>query len=201
MAPHTPTRSKEMPARPGNFRHIRDWRLGAGVLFALVCFLVPMTALAVASTGRPAGPAIPQESLDRILHARSAPSGPASSRPVARVAVPRTPAGSQFAWLLSQINGGSATLTRSEVQEHVATGFLMMLPANKIVQLLKEATVTDGPVSLTRFAGYSSSPTAIALVETRRHRNLAIAIRVDGTSQHRITGLNVDDLLRAERSR
>jgi hypothetical protein len=189
-----------MPARPRNFRRIRDWRLGAGVLFALVCFLVPMTALAVASTGRPAGPAIPQESLDRILHGRSSPSEAASSKPVTRVAIPRTRAGSQFAWLLSQINGGSATLTRSEVQEHVATGFLMMLPANRIVQLLKEATVTYGPISLTSFAGYSSSPSAIALVETRRHRRLAIVIRVDGTRQHRITGLNVDDRLPTERS-
>ena len=189
-----------MPAQPRNIRRIRDWRLGAGVIFALVCFLVPMTALAVASTGRPAGPAIPQESLDRILHARSTAPDAASSKPAERVAIPRTSAGSQFAWLLSQINGGSATLTRSEVREHVATGFLMMLPANKIVQLLKEATVTDGPISLRSFAGYSSSPSAIALVETRRHRKLAIAIRVDGTPQHRITGLSIDDLLRTERS-
>ena len=189
-----------MPARPRTFRRIRDWRLGAGVIFALVCFLVPMTALAVASTGRPAGPAIPQKALDRILHGLSSPSEAARSKPVARVAIPRTPAGSQFAWLLSQINGGSATLARFEVQEHVATGFLMMLPANTIVRLLKEATVTYGPIALTSFAGYSSSPSAIALVETRRHRRLAIVIRVDDTPQHRITGLSVDDRLRTERS-
>ena len=170
-----------MPAQPGNIRRIRDWRLGAGVLFALVCFLVPMTALAVASTGRPAGPAIPQESLDRILHARSTAPEAASSKPVERVAIPRTSAGSQFAWLLSQINGGSATLTRSEVREHVATGFLMMLPANKIVQLLKEATVTDGPIALTqlrrlllvalgdRAGGDASSPEACDRHPRGRH--------------------------------
>ena len=86
------------------------------------------------------------------------------------------------------------------MQEHVATGFLMMLPANTIVRLLKEATVTYGPIALTSFAGYSSSPSAIALVETRRHRRLAIVIRVDDTPQHRITGLSVDDRLCTERS-
>ena len=70
-----------MPARPRTFRRIRDWRLGAGVIFALVCFLVPMTALAVASTGRPAGPAIPQKALDRILHGLSLrPKPPVPSR-------------------------------------------------------------------------------------------------------------------------
>jgi hypothetical protein len=200
MARQTLTRSKEMPAQSCDHRRSRDWRLGAGILVALVCLLVPMTALAVAGTGRPAGSAIPQKSLDRILHGRSSTHDAAGSDPAARITIPRTPAGAELAWLLSEINGGSATLTRSEVQEHVATGFLAMLPASKIVQLLKGATDTYGPISLTSFAGYSSSPSAIALVETRRHRRLAIDIRVDGSPQHRITGLNIDDRLRTERS-
>ena len=166
--------------------------LRSGIVLGLVCvFLAPMATLAVAGTGDDPGSAIPQETLDRLL-------GPAGGSEAATPAVPQvaiapTPAGGQLAWLLSQVNGGSATLTPREVRGHVSRHFLTVVPAGSVVRLLRHATNVYGPVRLTVYSARSSAGLAMAFVTTKAQRKLVIHVRVDASPRHRITDLDISD--------
>ena len=167
-------------------------RLRSGVLLGLVCvFLAPMATFAFAGTGDDPGSAIPQETLDRLLGSTA---GASIVKPgAAQVAIAPTPAGAQLAWLLSQVNGGSATLTPHEVRGHVSRHFLTELPAGSVVRLLKHATNAYGPVRLTAYSARSSAGLAMAFVTTKAQRRLVIHIRVDAGARHRITDLDISD--------
>lgn len=103
----------------------------------------------------------------------------------------RTPVGEQLDWLVSEVNGDSATLAQSEVEAHLATGFLVALPAAQVVEILKQATSAYAPIRVVGFAGDPSATSAIALIETREHAKLAIYASIDGSAEHRVTGLGV----------
>jgi hypothetical protein len=171
------------------------WPLRAGVLLAVVSILAPMATLTAASVAQSSDSAIPQSAVARILNDRPGATTATTTARAGSVAIPRTAPGAQLAWLLSEVNGGSATLTKTEVQAHVAASFMDDLPAHRIVKLLKQATDTYAPIRLARYAGFPFSPSALALVETRNHRQMSIELRVDTSDHHRITGLNIDDLL------
>ena len=102
-----------------------------------------MATLAVAGTGDDPGSAIPQGTLDRLL----GPAGGSEAAPpaVPQVAIAPTPAGGQLAWLLSQVNGGSATLTPREVRGHVSRHFLHVVPAGSVVRLMGTRRTSTGP--------------------------------------------------------
>jgi ORF 12 gene product N-terminal len=167
-------------------------RLRSGALLGLVCiFLAPMATLAVAGTGDEPGSAIPQKTLDRLLGSTAASSGAKSGS--AQVVIPSTPAGAQLAWLLAEVNGGSATLTAREVRGHVSAHFLSVLPAGSVVRLLKQATNIYGPLRLTGYSGLSSARLAMAFVTTKAQRKLVIHVGVDHGAGHRITDLDISD--------
>lgn len=173
----------------------RTWPLRAGVVLALFFILAPMATLAAASAARPSDSAIPRSAITRILNVRPGATTATTTATAGSVAIPRTAPGDQLAWLLSEVNGGSATLTRAEVQAHVAASFMDGLPAQRIAKLLKQATDRYAPIRLARYAGFPFAPSALALIETRTHRQLSLELRVDTSDHHRITGLNIDDLL------
>ena len=173
--------------RPGRARHL----LRSGVLLALAClFLAPMATFAAGTRDDPDS-AIPQKTLDRLLGSAA---GSATVKPGGRqVAIPPTPAGAQLAWLLSEVNGGSSTLTRREARAHLSAHFLTVIPAGDVVLLLRHATNAYGPVRLTAYSGLSSAGLAMAFVTTKAQRKLVIHIRVDGGAHHRITDLDISD--------
>jgi hypothetical protein len=182
MHPHT-----DDPARP----RARGVRRGVALALAFV-FLAPMATLALASGGDGPRSAIPQTALDRLL-VGTRPAGTASTvKPAAvQVTIPRTPAGAQLAWLLAEVNGGSATLTASEVRAHVSRSFLAALPADRIVELLNRSTTAYGPFRLTAIARRSSVASATASVTARSHRGLVIRVRVDARAD--ITSIDISD--------
>ena len=86
-------------------------------------------------------------------------------------AVPQTPVREQLAWVVSEVNGDSATLAQPEVKAHFAAGFLAAVPAAQVVSLIKQATTDDAPIRIVRFAGHTSATSAIALIETDKSRS------------------------------
>lgn len=86
-------------------------------------------------------------------------------------AVSRTPVREQLAWVVSEVNGDSATLAQPEVKAHFAAGFLAAVPAAQVVSLIKQATTDDAPIRIVRFAGHPSATSAMALIETRQSRS------------------------------
>jgi hypothetical protein len=167
------------------------------LLLGLGCvFLASMATVAIASTGDGPRSAIPQPALDRLLKPRPATAGARIVSP--QVAIPRTPAGEQLAWLLAEVNGGSATLTQAEVRSHVSKHFLAEFPADRIVQLLKRSTTANGPVELTGVVHRASAIWAVAQVTVQAHRKLVIRVRVDAHAQHRIVGLDISDAERVK---
>ena len=106
---------------------------------------------------------------------------------------PQTPVREQLAWVVSEVNGDSATLAQPEVKAHFAAGFLAAAPAAQVVSLIKQATSAYAPIRIIRLAGHPSATSAIALIETREQQKLAIYISVDRSEGHRITGLEVGE--------
>lgn len=51
--------------------------------------------------------------------------------------IPDTPAGNQFLWVLSAMNGGAAGMNELEVQRHFAPEVLETLPANRLIAELR----------------------------------------------------------------
>ena len=187
---HPAASSTDLHSHPRDPVRVRTWRLRAGFLVGLTCVILAITAVrALASTGSDPGSAIPQQTLDRMLAGRGA-----AGKPVAPgVAIPRTPAGAQVAWLLSEVNGGSATLTSSEVRSHVARNVLAVLPADAVVRLLRHATDVYGPLRLTGYSGRSTAGVAIATLTTKAQRRLVIHLRVETGVHARIVDLDIDD--------
>ncbi len=99
------------------------------------------------------------------------------------VTLPDTPMGKQLAWVIGEINGGSATLVPAEVERHVTRRFLVGLPAGELVAVARQATSAYAPVRFTGFAGHPSATSAIALIETRTHQKLAIYASIEARSQ------------------
>src|SRR4051794_19342152 len=105
------------------------------------------------------------------------------SEAAVRVALPDSPVGKQLAWVIREMNGGSAALAAADVKRHVTAQFLVGLPAGRLIALAKEATSAYAPVRFTGFAGHPSATSAIALIETRSHQELAIYASIDGRSR------------------
>jgi hypothetical protein len=174
---------------PGN---VRATTPRSALLAGLACvFLASMAAVAMASSGDGPHSAISQKALDRLLQHQGS-TGSATSAD-AEVPIPLTPAGAQLAWLLSEVNGGSATLTRAEVRSHVSERFRAALPADRIVRLLRRSTTANGPLELTGISHRSSAVSAVATVTMHAHRKLVISVRVDAGAPHRITALDISD--------
>lgn len=104
---------------------------------------------------------------------------------------PKSPVAEQLDWLVSEVNGDSATLAQSEVEAHLANSYLDALPAAQVISFVKQARSAYAPIRLVGFAGHPSAASGIALVETRQQQKLAIYASVDGSPEHRITGLDV----------
>src|SRR4051794_11379205 len=107
-----------------------------------------------------------------------------------RVALPDSPVGKQLAWVIREMNGGSAALAAADVKRHVTAQFLVGLPAGRLIALAKEATSAYAPVRFTGFAGHPSATSAIALIETRSHQELAISASIEPRSQ-RLVALDI----------
>jgi hypothetical protein len=169
------------------------------VAFGLAAaILAAMTTLAIASTTRGPSSAIPARALAQMLHGTTATS-PRGNSPIVptRVAVPQSLVGRQLAWLLAEVNGGSVTLTRSELKTHFGSRFLNTVPPKEIVQFLRRASDVHGPISLTGFAGRPSAVSATALITTQAKRSFRIRLSVEGRSHHLITSLSIDVPMRA----
>lgn len=108
-------------------------------------------------------------------------------------AASQTPVDRQLAWLVSEANGASATLGEREAAAHLSRSIRVALPPLKFVQLLKQATSVYSPIRIVGFAGHPTATSAIALIETRMHQELAIYASVSGTPPYRITGLDVGE--------
>jgi len=98
--------------------------------------------------------------------------------------------GKQLAWVIGEINGGSATLVPAEVERHVTRRFLVGLPAGELVAAARQATSAYAPVRFTGFAGRPSATSAIALIETRDHQKVAIYASLEARSQ-RLAALDI----------
>jgi CubicO group peptidase (beta-lactamase class C family)/pimeloyl-ACP methyl ester carboxylesterase len=112
------------------------------------------------------------------------------STAAAGVTLPDTPMGKQLAWVIGEVNGGSSTLVPADVQRHVTPRFLVGLPAGELVAAAKQATAAYAPVRFTGFAGRPSATSAIALIETRTHEQLAVYASIDARSQ-RLAALDI----------
>jgi CubicO group peptidase (beta-lactamase class C family)/pimeloyl-ACP methyl ester carboxylesterase len=108
----------------------------------------------------------------------------------AAVTLPDTAMGKQLAWVIGEINGGSSTLVRAEVERHVTARFLVGLPATDLIDAARQATSAYAPVRFTGFAGRPSATSAIALIETRTHQKLAVYASIDDRSQ-RLAALDI----------
>jgi hypothetical protein len=95
--------------------------------------------------------------------------------------LPATGLGRQLAWVLDQLGGDAATLTETEVREHVSAEFLtLVMPPQAVIGALQGTLAEQGPQ---RFVGFSYPPRereALAIVENATGHRGAVPIGVGG---------------------
>jgi hypothetical protein len=109
----------------------------------------------------------------------------------APTAPPHTPVRQQLDWVIAQVNGSSAALTGAEVERHLAPSLLVALPATQFAQVARQASSAYAPVRFAGFAARPSATSAVALLETRAHRKLAVYVSLDSRPPHRIRAIDV----------
>jgi hypothetical protein len=173
---------------------IRTWSARTCLALGLSAAIVAaMTALAVASTTEGPELAIPATSLAPLMEGQSSTTRADGSRRAAHHApIPHSPVGEQLSWLVGEFNGGSATITEAELELHLSTHFLMVVPARGIVLFLRRASDLRGSADLVGFVGHPTPLSATALVETPTHRRYLVRLSVEGRSHHLITSVSID---------
>src|SRR5688500_12648373 len=93
--------------------------------------------------------------------------------------LPATGLGRQLAWVLDQLAGGAATLTETEVRQHLSAEFLtLVMPPEAVIGALQATLAEQGPQ---RFVGFSYPPRereALAIVENATGHRGAVPIGV-----------------------
>jgi pimeloyl-ACP methyl ester carboxylesterase len=93
--------------------------------------------------------------------------------------LPATGLGRQLAWVLDQLGGDAATLTETEVREHVSAEFLtLVMPPQAVIGALQGTLAEQGPQ---RFVGFSYPPRereALAIVENATGHRGAVPIGI-----------------------
>jgi hypothetical protein len=155
--------------------------------------LAALTTLAVASTAHGPETAMPATQLAPLMQgaATSGRAASASARVARVVPLPRSLVGKQLAWLLAEFNDGSATLTGSELREHLGKHFLTVAPPHEVIRFLRHANEVDGSVDLVGFAGRPTTRSATAIVTTSTGRRYRVRLVVEGRSRL-IDSLDID---------
>ena len=93
--------------------------------------------------------------------------------------LPATGLGRQLAWVLDQLAGGAATLTATEVRQHLSAEFLtLVMPPEAVIGALQATLAEQGPQ---HFVGFSYPPRqreALAIVENATGHRGAVPIGV-----------------------
>ncbi len=192
MAADTVQRGDETDTR----RTTRGWRWTgrACATFGLgTVMTAAMTTLAVASSK--AGPehAVPAAVRAQLVQdTQSAGRADVTQQPPLGVEVPHSLVGTQLTWLLSEFNGGSATITSGELRAHLSTHFLRVVPPRAIVGFLRRASDLRGSAVVVGFVGRRSTRTATAIVATPDDGRYVVRLTVEGRSPHLITSLSID---------
>jgi hypothetical protein len=173
----------------------RTWPLHTIAALALAAaLLAAMTTLAIASTTTgplQALPAAARAHLGRPATPAVGAGHPAALSPHA-VEIPRTPVGTELAWLLREINGGSATITEDELEDHFGSRFLRAVPARAMILVLRRASDLEGSAVVTRINAHRSSLAATARVAAPGQKRYVVRVTLESRAHHRITSLTID---------
>jgi len=97
----------------------------------------------------------------------------------AKAILPATPLGQQLQWVLAQLGGDAATLTETEVREHLSAEFLtLVMPPEAVIGALQGTLAEQGPQHLVGFAYPPREREALAIVANAAGRRGAIPIGV-----------------------
>jgi hypothetical protein len=173
----------------------RTWPLRTIAALALAAaLLAAMTTLAIASTTtgpRQALPAAARAHLSRPATPAVGAGHPAALSPDA-VEIPRTPVGTQLAWLLRELNGGSATITEDELEDHFSSRFLRAVPARAMILFLRRASDLQGSAVVTRINAHRSPLAATARVAAPGQKRYVVRVTLASRAHHRIASLTID---------
>jgi pimeloyl-ACP methyl ester carboxylesterase len=103
----------------------------------------------------------------------------------------QTPVGKQLAWLLAAVNDGAASLTETDVAEHIAPEFLAIIPPAQVIGLVQGVAGGYGALTLEGVTRPPTETQAVALVSAAVGLQLALPIAIEATTPHRITGLKI----------
>jgi pimeloyl-ACP methyl ester carboxylesterase len=113
------------------------------------------------------------------------------------VQIPATPVGDQLGWVMARLNGGTGTLTETDVEAHFAPVFLETFPPQPLIELFRQTSDQAGDISLTGFSRPLGPTQAIGLILAQRPvggtRRAAVYINVEDRVPHRITYLALSD--------
>jgi hypothetical protein len=97
----------------------------------------------------------------------------------ARAILPATPVGRQLQWVLAQLAGEAATLTKAEVRAHVSAEFLtVVFPPEVVIQFFQQNLAERGPFTFVGFAYPPRAREALALVQSATGERGAVPIGV-----------------------
>lgn len=104
-------------------------------------------------------------------------------------AIPESPAGTQLAWALTQINDGAAGLTEADVAGRFAPDYLAALNPAGIIGVLRDYVGAVAPVAIARFEGGVTDTRANAILTTASGVDWRIKLGVEPAAPHRIVDL------------
>ncbi len=104
--------------------------------------------------------------------------------------VEETPVGGQLTWVLAQLNGDAERLTPEDIVARTAAAFLSVVSPEQVVAGFQDSA-NAGPFRLAGFVRPPTDTQAVALVNSRAGDSLVVALAVESSPPHRITGIQV----------
>lgn len=103
--------------------------------------------------------------------------------------IPATPAGTQVTWVLQQMNGGAATLTPQQVQQHFSATALTQTPADDLISGLRYYDERAPGYDFQRVVSKQGETRVAIGVMTAIGLTATIEVEVEPTPPHKITNL------------
>jgi pimeloyl-ACP methyl ester carboxylesterase len=113
-----------------------------------------------------------------------------ASTPVSIDELQQTPLGEQLEWLITLINAGADALDPTDLEAHVTTSFLTVLPPESLAGFIQQVGDAYGTLEVQGLTRPPTETQAVALVAGSNGGQMALAIAIEEVAPHLITGAN-----------
>jgi len=105
--------------------------------------------------------------------------------------LPQTPVASQVSWAIGQLNLEGAQLDAHDITARFAPDTLARIPANRLVDVMSELGLEQGPYALVGFVAEPTATEMAAVYANGQGRFQVVNARVEPEAPHRLVELNV----------